>query len=191
MANTLKAPNDEGIEVKRPSLLKRMARLSPWRFVLVVSLLKILSHFFHILTLFLYARFFAPVKPGHFTALEHRFGLPVLFVYVGLVGPWLETVVGQGLPLAFMTSRSKPTRYRIYLVVATVWFAYLHTWGERGSEIWLMFFSHLVGAFLLACVFLHGWIHGWWRALWMTSIVHSASNLSLLILLLCGRLLLG
>jgi hypothetical protein len=188
VSSTLKPPFDPGIEVKKPSLLERISRLSPWRFVLVMSILKILSHFFHILILLL-LRAHNPAlgKSGHWAALEQRFGLPVLFVYCVVVGPWIETLLGQGLPMAYtyMVSRSKA----IYLIAATVWFSYLHTYGYQGSEFWLMMFSHFVGAFLLACVFLHGRKHGLWRAIWMTSMVHSASNLSLLILLLSGRLL--
>jgi hypothetical protein len=102
---------DLGIDVKQPSLLERISRLSPWRFVLAMSIFKILSHFFlHLLMLlFLFARYHPPAKPGHFAALEDRSDLAVLFAYAVLVGPWIETVVGQGLPMAYTFSRSKPT----------------------------------------------------------------------------------
>ena len=128
-----------GIDVKKPSLLERISRLPPWRFVLVMAIFKILSHFFHLLILlFLVAHYPALAKTAHFAASEHRLGLAVLFVYAVLVGPWVETVVGQGLPMAYTFSRSKPTRSAPYLILATVWFSYLHARGNQGSEFWLM-----------------------------------------------------
>jgi hypothetical protein len=128
-----------GIGVKKRSLLERISGLSPWRFVLVMSILKILSHFFQLLILLLLvAHYHALAKTMHVAALEHRSGLAVLFVYAVLVGPWVETVVGQGVPMAYTFSRSKPTRYAPYLIVATVWFSYLHARGNQGSEFWLM-----------------------------------------------------
>jgi hypothetical protein len=90
--------------------------------------------------------------------------------------PWVETLFGQALPSSITRLLRLPAS--VFLVVSTVWFAGLHGLGFHGGDFWVMTFSHLFAAFLLAFTFLQGRKHSEWRAIWMTACVHMLSNFS-------------
>jgi hypothetical protein len=165
-------------EPRKPSLLGWVSRLSPWRFVLIASSTLVIANLVQVLVLqFLVDHYSIPLpKEDSVAKLNARYGLAGLF-FCGVVAiPWVETLLGQALPMVLTRALPKPSVP--YLVLATVWFACLHGLGmDQGWEV--MILSHLVGALILAGTFLRGWNHSWWRGIWMTTAVHAVGNLSL------------
>ncbi|HUQ99862.1 MAG TPA: hypothetical protein VM166_10430 [Gemmatimonadaceae bacterium] len=101
-----------------------------------------------------------------------RWGFQILAV---VILPWVETLLGQGLP--WMITRLLRLPATVFLWVATIGFAFLHGLGFQGPDFWVMFLGHLIAAYLLAFTFLQGERGSDWRAIWMTSAVHMLSNL--------------
>jgi hypothetical protein len=113
-------------------------------------------------------------KKTSIAKIEARYGLTGVFFFAVVAGTWVETLLGQALPMVLTRALRKPAVP--FLVIATVWFACLHA-RDQGLEV--MILSHLVLALILAGTFLRGWHHSWWRGIWMTTIVHAVGNLSL------------
>lgn len=167
-------------KVEKRKLLESISSLPPFRFVLVMSIIFVFSLFLHLLIWhFLSDHFRLSLKEDPITQFRERFGWLGLFLMAVVVIPWIETGLGQALPMVLTRFLPRPTI--VYLFLATVWFSYLHAMDQQGSWFWIMIFSHVVGSFIFACTFLHGWKHSWWRGIWMTSVVHTVGNLSLFI----------
>jgi hypothetical protein len=168
-----------------PGLLGRIRRLSPWRFVLVVSMILVAAKLIQLPFWMLVLHYcqtsglVSPAQPGEDPAWARSF-----FVLV-LVAPWVETLLGQALWMVLTSHRSRPTLG--YVIPATIWFCFLHgagSWpGWSSLDWWLKVLPHAVSSFILACTFQHGWKHSWWRGIWMTSVVHQVGNLPAWIIL--------
>jgi hypothetical protein len=169
--------------LEKPGLIERVRRLSPWRFVLVISVIAVLAKFVIQLPILVLISFYHQ-PPAHVSTIREwneMYGPLVVILLGGLVAPWIETLLGQALWMVLTPRRSRATAN--YVVGATVWFCSLHGIGlGLGSlEWWLSILPHGVASFLLACTFLQGWKHSWARGIWMTSTVHSVGNLSVLV----------
>ena len=168
-----------------PGLLGRIGRLSPWRFVLVMSMVLVAAK---LLQLPLWLLVFHYYQPAGTASTEpawwEEFGWAGTVFVELLLGPWLETLLAQTLWMLITSPRSRPTM--VYIVPATIWFCYLHGaasgpgWWPDWDRLdwWLKVLPHAASGFILACTFQHGWKHSWWRGIWMTSMVHCVGNLS-------------
>jgi hypothetical protein len=178
MSGATEAHPDPDEKPKKRSLLVWVSCLSRWRFVLFASITLVIANLLQVLVLeFLVVHFqIALPKEDPVAKLKEKYGVAGL-LFCGVVAiPWFETLLGQALPMVLTRALVKPEVP--YMVLATVWFACLHGLGvDPGWEF--MILSHLVGSFILAGTFLHGWYHSWWRGIWMTTIVHTAGNLTL------------
>jgi hypothetical protein len=172
-----------------PGLLARIGRLSPWRFVGVISMILIVAK---LLQMPLWIWVFHHHQPSEPEASQpwEELGWAGTLLVVVVAMPWVETLLGQALWMVMTSPRSRPTMG--YIIPATIWFCFLHGVGSGSGWLpdfgsldwWLKLLPHAVSSFILACSFQHGWKHSWWRGIWMTGMVHSAGNLSACIILL-------
>ncbi len=164
-------------EPRKRGLLAWVSQLSPWGFVAVASITLVIANLLQILILQFLVDYFqiALPKEDPVAKLKERHGLAGLF-FCGVVAiPWIETLLGQALPIVLTRALRRPAVP--YMVLATIWFSCVHGLGvDPGWEVIIL--SHLVASFILAGTFLHGWNHSWWRGIWMTTIVHIAGNLN-------------
>jgi hypothetical protein len=159
---------------------RRLADLSPWRFVRaiwIIDLISMVPIFPVVWLLDKHYHFFHSDVPG--ASLIEMWGPLKLAVIVVVVAPWIETFIGQGFPSLLTRLLRLPPA--VFLVFSTMWFAFLHGLGFPRPDFWVMVFGHAIAAFLLAFTYLHGRKHSRWRAIWMTASVHMAANLSVVI----------
>lgn len=166
---------------------RRLTDLSPWRFVRaiwIIDLVSIVPIYAILWLLDTHYHFFGPDAPG--ASLLEKWGALKLALMVVVVAPWIETLIGQGLP--WLLTRLVRLPPAVFLVFSTAWFAWLHGLGFHGADFWAMVFGHAIAAFLLAFTYLHGRKHSRWRAVWMTASVHMLVNLSVSVAYTFSRL---
>ena len=165
----------------------RLSELSPWRFVRtiwIIDLLSIVPIYAIVALLDRHYHFFGPDVPG--ASLLEQWGPVRIFVIVVVAAPLLETFIGQGLPWVLTRLLRLPPAF--FLVLSTIWFAWLHGVGFHGPDFWVMVVGHLIAAYLLAFTYLQGRKHSRWRAIWMTASVHMLANLTVMVAYFLGQL---
>jgi hypothetical protein len=166
---------------------RRLPRLSPWRFVCaiwIIDLFSIIPILAIVSLLDLRFHFFGPDVPG--ASLLEEWGALQLLLFVVVVAPLFETLIGQGLP--WLLTRLLRLPAAVFVFFSTVWFASLHGLGFHGADFWVMVVAHLIVAFLLAFTYLQGRKHSRWRAFWMTASVHMLANLTVSVAYVISRL---
>lgn len=166
---------------------RRLPGLSPWRFVRaiwIIDLFSIIPIYAIVSLLDLHYHFFGPDVPG--ASLLEEWGALQILLFVVVVAPLIETLIGQGLP--WLLTRLFRLPPAIFLVFSTVWFASLHGLGFHGADFWVMVAGHTIVAFLLAFTYLQGRKHSRWRAFWMTASVHMLANLTVSLAYAISRL---
>ncbi|MFN2636994.1 MAG: hypothetical protein ABR585_08210 [Gemmatimonadaceae bacterium] len=154
---------------------RRLTLYSPWRFVLAVWLLNMISVVPILVLAWVADRRFHFFSEGLvWPDLKKMYGVWMYYGLVVIWMPWLETVIGQWLPWDVTRALKLPPAF--FVVLATVWFAFLHGLGFHGPNFWLMVLSHVIASLLLALTFLQGRKHSLWRGIWMTAMVHMLIN---------------
>jgi hypothetical protein len=167
-----------------PSLVARIRRLSPWKFVLVISVILVVAKLLQLPLWMLVFHYYQPSEPGTANEPWEELGWAGTLLVVVVAMPWFETLLGQALWMVMTSPRSRPTMG--YIIPATIWFCFLHGVGVGSGWLpdlasldwWLKVLPHAVSSLIFACTFQHGWQHSWWRGIWTTSMVHSVGNLS-------------
>ena len=109
---------------------------------------------------------------SQFTGLTWIEGLLILCIVL----PFIESIIGQGIPIWLLT---KVTNNKmLYVVISSVWFAYLHSIILEGISFALIVFF---GGIIFAWCFTVYKEKGFWKGLLVATCVHILFNFTVFV----------
>lgn len=152
---------------------------SAGRFIAEMFLLTILSKIFVITLTLTFIVIYEPLETflvgemdenvQQFTGLTWIMGLLI----VCIIFPFLESFIGQGIPIWVLSYFFNNRAFN--LIASTLWFVYLHSFILNGISFALIIFF---GGIVFSWCFMVFFKRGFWKAIIVTTIVHSLSNIT-------------